>query len=356
MKCSDWSYDSSLKATVAPSTEGRCASADSVNATTRLESFEFQALSATAAGGSSIAAFVKDSNALTLVDVKLVAADGMKGADGVTPSSTFPALSELKGNPGKDDGQGLGGGERLQYTKCPNGGLTAGGRGGAGAAQPGTPEAGAAGEPVSLGGAAGSATGICAGPGTGGQGQPASDASPGNGAASFGSLVSDAWTPTDGEAGDPGLPGGGGGGGRGGTAGGGGGGGAGGCGGAGGTAGHGGGASIALLAIDAPIALVDVEFVVGSAGSGGAGAAGENGMSIGGGGGSEPADGCPGGDGGAGGKGGAGGGGRRHRCRPRVLRQPAGAARASPSPQARRGLQAPRPAHTMASPGLLRTP
>ncbi|MGE3672045.1 MAG: hypothetical protein AB7K71_20410 [Polyangiaceae bacterium] len=315
-KCSDWSYDNTLKATVAPSVEGYALSADSVTTDTRLEGFEFDAQSATSAGGNSIAAFVKDSTALTLVSVKLVAGDGMKGADGATPVSSFPTLIDLSGNTGEALSlptlQGRGGAQKV-YGACPNGGSTTGGAGGQG--DPNLPTAGADGGPASLGGKGGPtrANAIDALPscGAGGtrEGSAAPAAAAGTGAATTGSLSSDVWTPADGTNGSPGQPGGGGGGGRGGTAGGGGGGGAGGCGGAGGTAGKGGGASIALLSIDSPVTLTSVELVSGSAGNGGSGAAGENGMSVGGGGGSEPADGCPGGDGGAGGKGGAGGGG-----------------------------------------------
>ncbi|MCB9610767.1 MAG: hypothetical protein H6716_29555, partial [Polyangiaceae bacterium] len=154
-KCSDWSYDNSLKATVAPSAEGYALTAASITTDTRLEGFEFDAQSATTAGGNSIAAFVKDSTALTLVNVKLVAGDGMKGADGATPSSAFPAQSNLGGFSGEaldtmavPPLQGRGGAEKI-YSACPNGGTTKGGRGGNASG------VGEAGGPAPLGGAAG---------------------------------------------------------------------------------------------------------------------------------------------------------------------------------------------------------
>ncbi|MEZ4376518.1 MAG: hypothetical protein R3B07_37285, partial [Polyangiaceae bacterium] len=196
-KCSDWSYDNTLKATVAPSVEGYALSADSVTTDTRLEGFEFDAQSATSAGGNSIAAFVKDSTALTLVSVKLVAGDGMKGADGATPVSSFPAQSSLGGFSGEaldtlamPPLQGRGGAEKT-YSACPNGGTTKGGRGGNASGL------GEAGGPAPLGGAAGQAGGTCS-TGIGEEGKQPSEAAAGPGAATTGAVIGDAWTPANG--------------------------------------------------------------------------------------------------------------------------------------------------------------
>ena len=301
-KCSDWTYDTSLKARVAPTSEGYALTADSVNTSTLLDGFEFEVQSATQVGGSSIAAFVKTSNALELSRVKLVAGAGMKGADGTRSDYSQP--SGLDGG----DATVATGGTGTEYTQCPGGGTTKGGLGGAlnlgggtGTRSPGT-------NPVNagIGGAA------CGGGGLGGIGEPGLEGNAGTASSALGTLDGAGWIPADSGAGTPGTIGQGGGGGRGGSSGGGGGGGAGGCGGSPGGGGKGGGASIALLLVNSPITLTEVELVSSAAGAGGKGSDGQEGLLAGAGGqraGSVGTAGCDGGDGGQGGPGGGGAGG-----------------------------------------------
>ncbi|MGE0321023.1 MAG: hypothetical protein AB7K71_04670 [Polyangiaceae bacterium] len=301
-KCADWTYDGSLKARVAPTSEGYALTADSVNSATLLDGFEFESQSATQAGGSSVAAFVKTSSALTLSHVKLVAGSGMKGADGVRSDYTQPS--------GVDGGDATvaTGGTGTEYTQCPGGGTTKGGDGGplsfggaSGTRSPGTTPANAG-----VGGA------VCGSGGLGGLGEPGLEGTAGTASSALGTLDGTGWIPADSGAGTPGTIGQGGGGGRGGTSGGGGGGGAGGCGGSPGGGGKGGGASIALLLVNSPITLTDSELVSGAAGAGGKGSDGQEGLIAGLGGrraGTAGTSGCDGGDGGQGGPGGGGAGG-----------------------------------------------
>ncbi|MEZ4373796.1 MAG: hypothetical protein R3B07_23445 [Polyangiaceae bacterium] len=315
-KCSDWSYDNTLKATVAPSVEGYALSADSVTTDTRLEGFEFDAQSATSAGGNSIAAFVKDSTALTLVSVKLVAGDGMKGADGARADYSQPANTAIDGK----NANMLAGGGSQSYAACPGGGTTVGAIGGAGDAA--TPAGGGDGTPAltspdangGKGGVGGLPLKACNAEGGGNAGNAGPAGSPGAGASILGTLSTIGWVAENGTDGQPGSVGQGGGGGRGGTTGGGGGGGAGGCGGAPGGAGQGGGASVALMLVASPITLTNVDLVAGNAGAGGKGSDGQAGLfggkkGSGTGTGSGTSFGCDGGFGGDGGGGGGAGGG-----------------------------------------------
>lgn len=282
--------------------------------TLTIEDFEFEASDGAAAAGgqSSIAAFVRNSTAVTLRGVSLRAGKGQAGAKGAGPAPNY------SGNAPKGNGaQDTAGGAACLNNTCADWSTSAGGRGGSvlasdGGADAGGPEPGEDGTPK-LGAGRGGESGVeCSSGGSGRNGAPAPTAQDGEGARSYGSLSSTGWTPTDGNPGEMGGPGQGGGGGAAAITpdpGGGGGGGCGGCGGTGGLAGKGAGSSIALLSLDAVITLDECVLSAQEAGAGGDGSGGQEGQKGGNGGRQAENGGCPGGVGGNGGNGGAGGGG-----------------------------------------------
>ena len=301
-KCSDWSYETGVRATLKPKTRGIVLTVDTLAAGATFEDVGFVAMPGSDPGESSIAAFVKESGAITMKRVKLEAGKGAKGAAGTKTDYTYPSQTTLNGK----DASGDTGGAFNQVT-CPDGAKTtgaAGGNGGAGVT------GGGLGQP-NLGGGKGGVIGDCStGGGTGGTGAPGAAVTPAPGAASLGALSSAGWTGTQGANATPGGPGQGGGGGSGdATSGGGGGGGAGACGGAPGKGGSAGGSSIALLALNTTVTLDTSELTASDAGEGGAGVAGQQGQSLGGFAGKAANGGCSGGKGGPGADGGAGGGG-----------------------------------------------
>ncbi len=300
-KCTDWSYEPGQRAVVAPTAEGYALEVDTVTAPIVIEDLEFDSADASAAGGSSVAAFVHGSGNVALRRDKLMAGKGVAGANGVLKKFTYPSQNALNGN----GAVGLVEGATKQYT-CPAGDTTTGGRGGSG----GVPEDGKAGLPDFGGGQAGQAAQSCGSGGAGLDGNPAPAETPASGASTSGTLDASGWTPANGSNGKAGGPGQGGGGGASTATAGGGGGGCGGCGGAGGPAGGGGGASVALMVLDSTVSIdAGCELVSSNAGNGGSGAAGQSGETITGNGGIQASGACPGGAGGKGGNGAAGGGG-----------------------------------------------
>lgn len=274
---------------------------ESIAGSLLLESFEFHASDADDLGESSIAAFVKDAEDLTLSSTHFVAGNGMDGESG-QPHTEWLANAQH----GYSAQGGHGGAERTDCT-CSE---SKGGRGGD-ATNVTEPRGPTPGEPIledRPGGEPGKAGADCSDGGGGRKGANGASGSAGSSAREHGAIVGTTWLPAPGEPGKPGLVGQGGGGGRGDDTGGGGGGGCGGCGGKGGEAGQGGGASIGLLVVNSAITFRDPRIVLGNGGNGGDGARGQKGQGGGSAGGNEP-DGCDGGPGGAGGDGGDGGGG-----------------------------------------------
>jgi hypothetical protein len=301
--CTDWSRDAGKRAVVAPTAKGTALDVESVGDPVLIEGMEFDAQDGTAAGESSIAAFVNGSSNVSFLGVKLIAGQGAAGASGVLTKFTYPTGTQLDGN----DAVTIAGGA-LKQCACPAGDQSIGGRGG----DAPTPQDGNPGLPALGGGAGGKAGQSCAGnpSGSGSDGNPATAPSDASGASTLGALSSTGWTPSKGANGAPGGPGQGGGGGASTATGGGGGGGCGGCGGAAGPGGGGGGASVALIVLNSTVTVdATSELVTGNAGDGGSGAAGQTGDTTFGLGGNRDTGGCAGGNGGAGADGGAGGGG-----------------------------------------------
>ena len=304
-KCSDWSYETGVRATLKPKTRGIVLTVDTLAGGATFEDVGFVAMPGSDPGESSIAAFVKESGAITMKRVKLEAGKGAKGAAGTKTDYTYPSQTTLNGK----DASGDTGGAANQIA-CPDGTKTtgaAGGNGGVGVT------GGGLGQP-DLGAGKGGVVGSACGPnGFGADGNPGTAVSPAPGAKSFGSLTTAGWVGTPGDTGKPGGPGQGGGGGAGATTGngggGGGGGGAGACGGAPGKGGGAGGSSIALLALNTVVMLDSSDVGAADAGEGGPGIAGQVGQQLGGFAGKSANAGCTGGKGGAGADGGAGGGG-----------------------------------------------
>lgn len=296
--CTTWASSATARTVVAPSDKGYALEADGVKGTS-FEGFEFRSKNGTAAGESSIAAFLKDST-LAVKRVQFVAGVGAAGAHGVTASVTYPAQAALNGN---DASVTAAGAEKT--CTCPGGATTTGGLGGApsGAGQSGT-----AGLPNHGNGQGG--TGSCGAGGTGKDGADAPSGAPAAGAAVVGTLTAGGFSGAKGGNATPGAPGQGGGGGASvDTTGGGGGGGCGGCGGAAGQGGGAGGSSIALLLWNSSVTGTQLDFLTGAAGAGGNGSAGQTGQQTFGNGGLQAGGACSGGKGGKGGGGGPGGGG-----------------------------------------------
>lgn len=302
-KCSDWSYDASAKANLKPTTRGIVLTVDTLAAGATFEDVAFIAMPGTDPGESSIAAFLKESGAISMKRVKLEAGKGSKGSAGTMTPANYPTATDLKGNDASGDSGGSG-----KQCSCPaSADKSVGGKGGEGGAI--NVSGGGPGQPALGGGQAG-VVGTCATGGTGGDGNPALTVSASPGAAKLGAISLNGWIGVAGTDGVPGGPGQGGGGGAGAaTGGGGGGGGCGACGGAPGKGGGAGGSSIALLALNTVVSLDSSEVVSADAGEGGAGAAGQQGQQLGGAGGNKSGFGCSGGNGGKGADGGAGGGG-----------------------------------------------
>jgi hypothetical protein len=263
-----------------------------------IASLAFSARDAAKAGGSSVAAFLRNAD-VTFKGVSLKAGKGMKGTTGNLIPFTYPDVSLLKGNDGDD---ATNGGSK-PYT-CPGGALTVGGRGGRDD------------EPDGIGGTPGatdnesSFTDCKASHADAKNGEAGVNARTPSTVAALGRLLDTGWEPSAGRDGTGGGPGQGGGGGGGDEAGGiGGGGGAGGCGGAGGEGGGGGGASIAVASLNATASFVSSDLSVDSAGDGGDGAPGQTGQPAGGAKGKGSRAACNGGEGGPGGNGAPGGGG-----------------------------------------------
>jgi hypothetical protein len=309
---------------------------------TRIEAWNIEAIDATAAGGSSIAAIAQDSAVVHFESSSLTAGRGMNGMDGMSASST-PEPQPLPSTSGKDvacENTSMNPGGALNKNECtpenpeiPE--KSIGGMGGDGytsfglAGQPGQADPVPA-VPKGTGGQQGLSN--CAMGGDGGNGANGADGQPGASGNAKGSLAPEmGYVGANGGDGTKGLPGQGGGGGGGqkgkdatpqkpktcaGASGGAGG--AGGCGGFGGKGGQAGGSSIALVSINATIKMVGVKLKTSSGGTGGAGGSSQTGAmgGLGGtGGGSMTVDfvtmyaGCKGGTGGNGGRGGPGGGG-----------------------------------------------
>ena len=300
--CDDWSYDATLRATVAPES-GVALTVSEIETSLEVDGFTFESADATEPGASSIAGEIRDSSGVVLRNVALRAGAGAAGAPGVTENFTYPEKALLDGMDGEADAGGV-----SDTVNCPAGDTTRGGIGGF--PPPIEMNDGADGTPNH--GVPGGEGGVAGGSCSTGIGQPGANAPPGpdgGGATTLGSLNDGTWAPSGGIDGTPGRPGQGGGGGAGATNGGGGSGGAGGCGGAGGRAGGGGGASIGLLSVDAEVTLVDSEVASSDAGDGGAGSPGQEGQQEFGSAGDSFGDACDGGRGGLGGNGGNAGGG-----------------------------------------------
>jgi hypothetical protein len=334
-----WAYEVGGSAQVSSPSAGVALSVTGVSSgSVTIEDLSFTSASATAPGGSSIAAWIASSSLVTLQRVTLSAGSGANGADGST-ATNYVGSAPAGGPQVWSDTSGLFGaisGGPGASNQCVLSGSSAGGQGGLGcSASPGSPGLGTAGTaipepPVTLPGRDGLPMGTVAAVDGGAAvtvaaNDPGADGLAGDGgvaapAQAYGTLSLSGWTSQAGGDGANGDPGQGGAGatdplyGRCGTPAqslGGGGGGAGGCGGSGGQGGGGGGASIALAVVAGTVDLKDCVLGTAAAGTGGAGGAGQDGQAGGPGGdasfGSNPhAPGATGGNG-AGGSGGAGG-------------------------------------------------
>lgn len=279
-----------------------------------LEGLEVVAADGEGAGGSSIALFLQDSDAVTIRNNLIAAGAGVSGSNG-SDGAAYNTRAD-SGSSGTDSGfcnnpGGAGGSGGPGY----NGGL--GGPGGLGAGIGGAD--GSGGGPAGGGGSGGSVSSA------GGSGGPGSDnqtrGPSGSGGGAFGSFTADGYVAEDGVSGNGGGVGAGGGGGGGGggngfaCGGGGGGGGEGGAGGRRGTRGTGGGGSFGVVLYGPTTAsLADNAITTGNGGAGGTGGTGGEGEpggfgAAGGDAGSLLGAGGPGGNGGWGAPGGHGGGG-----------------------------------------------
>ncbi|MCC6664463.1 MAG: hypothetical protein IT375_11995, partial [Polyangiaceae bacterium] len=201
--CSDWSYETGKRASVKPK-KGVALDISGATATVLIEDMEFASADASAAGESSVAATIATSSDVKLRRVKLVAGKGQAGANGALAAYTYPAQSTLNGK----SASGLTGGGVAQCA-CPAGDQSIGGGGG----NAPTPQDGNPGLPSLGGGQGGKATAVCAGPGSGSNGAPATPPAPAPGASTLGTLTNTTWSPTKAPNASPGGPGQGGGGG-----------------------------------------------------------------------------------------------------------------------------------------------
>ena len=300
----------------------------------QISDFSIHAADATVPGGSSIAVFVDDQNAVTFRRCDIAAGKGADGLDAEAMEELPPAGAA--GNAGADACTAAGGpGGAAVETACGTDALSRGGKGGDGGATLATD--GEAGLPAPRGekdpndpqdgdGGKGQAGAEACTPG-----EPGADGAKGKHAIILttpGRLAVEGYKGNDGLDGEDGLPGQGGGGGGGAQGGaavcgaampggaGGGAGGAGGCGGKGGKGGQAGGSSFAIaMRGNGEYFLDGCDVWVSNGGDGGKGALGQLGGA-----GGDPGQGgagkgtlqnaCPGGKGGAGGKGGGGAGGQ----------------------------------------------
>ena len=324
--CSNWEYAPSQHTVIKPSS-GPPLVVKALTKGLRIEDVEFDAPATTASGESSVAARVTGSVNVRLTRVKLVAAAGQPGADGVPATNFDPQLQQTDIKIAGNNASGASGGATQQCANlCTDGVHATGGKGGNGApgvvvdggADAGVPTGGADGgpaitppDPIDNNGSGGKAqvgSTACANGTTGSNAPPRAG---GVGAVKAGALTANGWVRADGldgTKGGPGQGGGGGGGGQSATNGGGGGGACGGCGGAAGPGGQSGGSSFALLSYQSTVTLEACNLVAAAAGNGGKGATGQTGQ-PGGFGGTQSAPGCQGGAGGKGGEAGGGGGG-----------------------------------------------
>jgi hypothetical protein len=306
--CGSWNF-SGGKAALVPNEEGIVLTFKDVAAPMLVSDVRAVAKSATAAGDSSIAAFVANSASVAFNRVELIAGEGrvgLTGAPGVpgTVVKTSVGDATLNGNPATS---GTTPGEAKECT-CSTGGVSTGGAGGTGGGKDGSPNLGGL---APIDGAGGSTNTACPAGGFGHSGADAANAPGAPRITRLGTLDASGWKPEKGAAGPNGTPGQGGGGGGGGkdAASAGGGGGCGGCGASGGTGGSGGGASVALLMLQSRASIAASALIATNAGNAGAGAAGGTASASVGTGFAGWPQGCQAGDGGKGGNGGAGAGG-----------------------------------------------
>jgi hypothetical protein len=311
---------------------------ENISFAVKLKNLRITAAKAVEPSVSSIAMLVINSPEVTLQNVELIAQDGAAGKNGTSPES--PANKGEKGKTGIDACSEVGAettlvpGADFIQTTCGGSIASTGARGGGGAV--GTTANGYTGEngtPTPLDnqttfGVGGLGELGSTGCTPGNNGADGSSGTPATSVEGPGTLTTNGYLPTNGNAGQNGKPGQGGGGGGGaksplscssevltipaGASGGGGG--SGGCGGNGGTPGQGGGASLALALVNSPVIVIRCSFTSANGGSGGSG-----GLGQGGGVGGSPGDpgagkgsgkpACSGGKGGNGGSGSAGGGG-----------------------------------------------
>jgi hypothetical protein len=333
-KCSDWSYDSSIKAQVKPVVEGVAWKVDGLVKGTWIENFRIESVSATASGGSSIAVVVNGSAAVQFKGCEIKAGDGKDGD---------PGANGTKG----EDGEGFTTAQQGTNATCTNppnsnpGGMwtgvsacgSKGGQGGDGskdgmglAGQPGIPDTDVT--PPSLNNSGAAAVALKAKGSDGTSGSPGNAGADGIATALNGVFSAAGFTPASqggsGQDGHPGQGGGGGGASRapincvgasGGA------GGMGGCGGKAGTGGASGGASVGVLSWASTVKFDACKITAGKGGAGGpGGAGGGSGLGkLGAPGGFDPTGqmagggaGEKGGDGGLGGSGAGGNGGPSH--------------------------------------------
>ena len=293
-----WSYQTGTRAVVA-SAAGVALEVENVADAVVIEDFEFDALDASKAGESSIAATVANSSNVVLRRVKLVAGNGAAGSDGQNGergqdgATAGPAQGGTGASCGDAAPPDQDGGLWSSPSRC----SSIGGRGGA-AYKNGDGAPGASGDPrtnvtpagLDNGGPKGA---VGATPpnsstpgGDGSPGSPGNVGATGTAASAVGAFSASGYAPAlSGGDGKPGFPGQGGGGGGASSAAvtsgcigaSGGAGGMGGCGGTGGTGGGSGGASLALLGFDSSITLESCELKASDGGAGGKGGNGGTG-------------------------------------------------------------------------------
>ena len=204
--CSDWSYATSNAVVVAPSAAGTALTLTGV-AGVNVEDLEVDALPGTASAPSSVAALVASSTGVTFRRVTLKAGAALS-ATAPTGTTNWTATKAPAGQGPMGTTGGLGG-----VSACTDGTAPAGGNGGAETldGKNGTPP-NAAGGTGGYDGAPGKGgtTGCGVGADPGANGSPSTTAAAG--AATWGTLTSTGWTPTDGASGANGGPGQGGGG------------------------------------------------------------------------------------------------------------------------------------------------
>ncbi len=306
--CATWKYDRVANSVKVAPASGFALQIDTVVAALQIEDVEFDAPAGTAAGVSSVAAFVNASSAVTMKRTTLKAQDGYSPATPGAAASNYAA--NLDGNNAADTN-----GAATKTCNCVDATTSVGGRGGGvmvvQTTTNGTPSYSGG------GGVGGTNMKACAGVPAGGglDGDKASAPATDSAATKLGKVdPTKAWVGASGAKGKNGLPGQGGGGGADGAGGtgGGGSGGCGGCGGGGGAGGLAGGATVALLTIASAVVLVSCTLIAGAGATGAGGGTGEQ-AQAGGNAGVQfnMGGGCSGGGGGngSGGNGGAGGAG-----------------------------------------------